>query len=1587
MRGASVPPQSPEPAFARLSPVLDISQSLTINPMVSAWNSLIDFDRPSQHDQLANMTSWSAIFVGDGDLLVQCAETFLAAGHAVVAVSTSDRLVRAWAGEHNLPTLDLADADEWRVGEVDYVFSVANARVLPQSVLAHARRMAIGLRDGPLPRYAGVNAPSWALIEGQPEHAVTWFEMTPVVDAGRIVHEERIEITPSDTAYSLAAECYAAGLKSFRTLMEREAPEAHGGVEQTGTRQVYLSTRRPQLLATLDFRQPAADLERLVRALDFGPRDSALGKAKLWTGEHLLLVGEADLLPHTGGVAPGVVLRVADDSLTVSTGEGALDLRGLTTPDGSPVPSLTALGLVEGMVLPRLPDELADAIEHGRPAAARAQEFWRENAAGAVPVELPYPKRTDGAWSTVAIPVDLGGATSASEGMAVFVAWLAVLTGESRVSLGMGSRIVDAADWPAPWYARDLLFTLAVDNAASALETLESVAAAITSAKSAGPCFGDLIACIGGSEVRAKARDALKIGVTSGDESDAAALRGRELALVLGPDWSEARLVASGALYSADIVEAMARSLSSFASAFLSQPDAPIRSLPLAPAEELCARGPALAIPDRRIEDEISAQAAKTPNRIAVEWSDGILTHGELEARAAHLAARLRGQGARTGAVVGLCLEHTPELLVALLAILKTGAAYLPLDPELPRKRIQFMISDAQPALVATTPALARKLGLQEDKLVFVTSESTEPPDATFETGRHADGRTPEDLAYVMYTSGSTGQPKGVMVSHRNVLNFFVGMDERIPHADGGRILALTSVGFDISVLELCWSLARGFTVVLQSHVAAKAPSFSLFYFPSQNAEQSADGYRLLIEGAKLADHAGFEAVWTPERHFHGFGGLYPNPAVSSAAVAAVTERVQIRAGSCVLPLHHPIRVAEDWAMIDNLSGGRAGLSIASGWQPHDFVLAPDRFADRKAKMLEAIDVLRRLWAGERVAFPGPGGKPTEIAILPRPLQKTIPLWLTAAANPETYRLAGELGLNLLTHLLGQSFETVSEKIRLYREAWDSAGHPGRGRVTLMLHTFVGDNDDEVRAIVREPMKRYLASALDLIAEASWAFPAFADRGATEEFREKGLSPDETEAVLEHAFARYYESSGLFGSITRCEETVRRVAATDVDEIACLIDFGVDQDGVLEHLPKLVQLMERTRPQPSANRFATVADDIIDRGITHLQCTPSHARVLVADAKGRQALGRLQVMMVGGEALPVSLAKELRAHIGGRLFNMYGPTETTIWSSVAEIDGVDEFTPLGEPIANTSLEVVTASGAPCGCYVAGELVIGGSGVAQGYHGRSDLTAERFVDDPSVPGARRYRTGDLVQRRPDGGFEFLGRLDHQVKVRGYRIELGEIEAALTAAPDVAQATVVAPASDEGGVELIAFIVPKRGTRIDHEGLSASLNEVLPDYMCPRRILELAEMPLTSNGKLDRSGLLELALSRAPAATVALAEPTADEPLRASSDGEKLIAGIWSDLLGISNPGLHDNFFDLGGHSLLVIQAQRRLSERLGREVPIVEMFRHATIAALARHLFGTPEEAGERAAAAPGRERARARKARAHRSRFIEVERA
>jgi amino acid adenylation domain-containing protein len=579
-------------------------------------------------------------------------------------------------------------------------------------------------------------------------------------------------------------------------------------------------------------------------------------------------------------------------------------------------------------------------------------------------------------------------------------------------------------------------------------------------------------------------------------------------------------------------------------------------------------------VPQEHVYELFEEQAALYPENIAVRFAGGELRYRELNNAANLLAEELRQAGAKPEELVGVYCERSLEMLVSLLAVHKTGAGYLPLDPSYPQDRVRFMVSDSETKLVLTTSALEQQLAATQVQKILLDeiiakshARSCENPTRT---------ATPENLAYVIYTSGSTGTPKGVEIPQRALTNFVCAMQQEPGVTAGDRVLAITTLSFDIAVLELLVPLAAGATVVISDRATVQDPA----------------ALSKLISDEQVTVMQATPSTWTSLKEFGWKGG----------------------------------------SRLKALSGG-------------------------------------------------------------------------------------------------------------------------------------------------EPLTRELADYL----------------------------------------------------LAHCKE----------------------------------------------------------------------------------------------------------------LWNMYGPTETTVWSTCCKVEAGNSIVSVGRPIANTTIYILDEKMRPVPTGSQGELYIGGTGLARGYRNRPQLTAERFVAHPFREGEKLYKTGDVAHYLADGRLVCLGRTDHQVKLRGYRIELGEIEAVLQVHPGVARAVVTARDIENAGKGLVAYWVQRGGSKTTQTELRDMVQNRLPSYMVPSAFVQLSEIPLTPNGKVDRNRLPAPTLERTGSKT---------ELVRARTPIEKEVAAAWEQVLGVPEVGIHDNFFELGGHSLLAMKVLATLRTRLNAQISIATIFKHPTVESLSMELM-------------------------------------
>ncbi|MDT0529229.1 amino acid adenylation domain-containing protein [Micromonospora sp. DSM 115977] len=399
---------------------------------------------------------------------------------------------------------------------------------------------------------------------------------------------------------------------------------------------------------------------------------------------------------------------------------------------------------------------------------------------------------------------------------------------------------------------------------------------------------------------------------------------------------------------------------------------------------------------------------------------------------------------------------------------------------------------------------------------------------------------------------------------------------------------------------------------------------FSLYFFGDYPDSARDDAYGTIIEAAEFADTHDFHAVWLPERHFHSFGGLFPNPSVLAAALATRTRRLRLNAGSVVLPLHHPVRVAEEWSMVDNLSGGRVGLGCAPGWHANDFVFYPDNYRRHKQVMYDNLDTVRRLWRGEAITARSGSGEDVDIRLFPRPVQAEPPAFTAIVGNPDSYREAARRGLGVVTNLMTQDVARLAENVALYRRTRAEHGlDPAAGRVVVLLHTFLGDDAEQARAMAFEPFCAYLRSSFSLLGQVVNSLGMNVDLADT---------PDEdVRFVLSRAYQRYCEQRALIGSPESCRPVLDAVLDAGADEIACFVDFGLPAGAVRDGLPAIDALRRATPRRPTP----TPAPAVAPAPAPPPAVAPAPAAVVVGTA-AREAVGIAAPPAVGIAAPPAA---------------------------------------------------------------------------------------------------------------------------------------------------------------------------------------------------------------------------------------------------------------------------------------------------------------------------------------------------------------
>jgi methionyl-tRNA formyltransferase len=1015
--------------------------------------------------------TFSTVVVGDESLTIQCADLLRERGHAIHAIVTGSAEVRAWAEARSVRVLDASilrkdDTREARLaaagltrGAVDWLLSIANLRVLPEAFLAVGRAGAINFHDGPLPRYAGLHATTWALLAHERTHGVSWHLVEGGIDEGRVFVQREVPIADDETALTLNAKCYAAGIESFRDL---EAALSAGSVtpraQDLSQRTYFGRWDRPDAMCCLDLHGTSDDVVATVRALDLGRYPSTLGVAKIDDGQRTFLVRRAHVLEGRRGSVPGEVLAHDADALVVATRDGAVTLGGLLDADGL---SLDRARWPEvGARLPHLSsDERARRSALHRELAQHESRWAAALAAPALvlPTLSPSSARGDEPVLTrsLSVPAVLEGDTLLA---AVAIALLrAGGVSAARIGLEIALAPEDRALLAevVPWSIAAQLDQPVRTVLSSLVESLRALASQRTFLR----------------DLRAR-----RPGVASGLD-DVVLARGGEgpalhAALTVRVDArGTIRLVARPDRVSVPALERLGARLAAFLDAVAHDPSVPAARLAVLTSDERRTlletwNGPArVTVSAPTWVEAFIVQVERTPSATALV--DGALsfTYAELDARSNRLAHELLARGVVRGDVVGLGTERSAAMVLGMLAIQKCGAAYLPIDPDYPADRVSFVVSDSRCPLVVTDAASAARF-------TDVTTLRTDDPSLlTRPSSRPAVTVAPEDLAYVIYTSGSTGRPKGVMVEHRNVAAFYAAMDERIARTSSQPTwLAVTSMSFDISVLELAAIRSRAATVVVLYRGPASCRGRRS---RGRHPRGRTRGVRPLLLGATTINQVAASTACcskaraspTPTafaRRVDARAPLprvrrpVPEPACLGRSGRSVTEPRDPRrlGGLAAAPPRPRRRGVGDGRQ--PLGWSRRHLGVRRRLAAQRLRAPPENYAPRVRSnvMFETSTSMRRLWRGEaRCTFEFPhGARMADDApvILPRPVQKELPdTGITIAGNPETSSPWPAASARTCSRTSSARADGRAQATRSAStaSAWKEAGHPGEGYV------------------------------------------------------------------------------------------------------------------------------------------------------------------------------------------------------------------------------------------------------------------------------------------------------------------------------------------------------------------------------------------------------------------------------------------------------------------------------------------------------------------------------------------------------------
>ena len=1537
------------------------------------------------------MTGFVSLLVGDGSVLVRCGELLMAKGHRVQAVISTDLTVRAWAAKAGIPQYALEDAvkPESRLS-ADILFSIGNYAVIPDALLERVRRMSINYHYGPLPEYSGLHVPAWAVYDRATDYAITWHRIGEIIDGGGILKRVAVPIESTDTALSLGLKCDETAIQSFGALVDDLAAGRESETPQDLSRRRYFS-RHSQFSAEglIDWHQDAEQIAAMVRATDNGPFSSPLVWPKALIDGRVLAVRKVSIEARAAGATPGDVVAADAFGASIATGNRALRLEALCTLEGEDVAIadlVSAGSLQAGARLVSVSEQARAQVTAAGTAASGSTAYWRGQWAAWQPYRLPYARPAAAETNTAPIVGKLPAAPQGAGREQAFLeqavgglcSFLARASGVADIHLAVAvPRAEVAADccdvfcaW-APVLAR-------LDAAAALSANLAAVAGALAQARQHGLIRRDLI----GRDASLAARHARgeltpdvlvssQVPAAYAADEDRPAL---EFVLLAGNEafelhFNPRKIARRTAAQLAAQVADWCRRLPASADRALGDVEALSAGERQSLLEQFNATGDAATL-GAVVHEIFEHAAAQHEGRVALRCADQAMSYGELNAAANRVAGVLRAKGIGRGQLVGVCLDRSIDMVVALLAVLKTGAAYVPVDMAFPAERIRQMLEAAQPALLIAPPAARDgSLSAWAERCLDLGAALAQAGDDSANAPRTAQA---DDLAYVIFTSGSTGKPKGVEVTHGALGNFLLSMRAAPGCEADDSLLAVTTISFDIAALELFLPLISGASVVIarqqesldgqtlldlmRRHAVTmmQATPTTWQLLLQSGWPRAVSLKRLLCGGEALPRALADELLARAESVWNMYG---PTETTVWSSVW------QVRPGEDIV-IGQPIANTQLYVLDANLAPVPAGfageLCIGGAGVARGYHKDPAQTAAQFGANPFAPGALYR--TGDLACFKEPGklvvlGR-NDGQIKLRGFRIELGEVEAAVASHDDIGRAVVVGRNdqLVAYCLrnsapanaAQDRRAETTAVTEWRDVWDRAYEPGAADPTFNTAGWHNSYDglpfaaDEMRDWQQRTVDRILSTGPERVFEvgSGTGLVLFGVAPKVAQYRAIDASSQAVDQINRHL-------GGL--PQASCEHRL----ANDLPEVSPGSFDTVVINSVAQYFPSAGYLL-------SVLDWATQA--------------VTEGRIFVGDVRDLSLLEAFHADVANFQGLCSLSADELRrrAQRGLRaerelaLAPEFFANLPALYPRISRVEVLLRDGAYVNEMSRFRFDVILHIGAPAAGRAKPQRLAAldwrGDGLDLAALARSLGQGGKPLAIANIPNGRladvHQRVGHVLEAHATaepGQWVDPRDLAQAAEAAGYRMamlpsrsrDIWAFDAVFWPAGEQPDLAWQAPqAADREALARLAN-QPAAGApprpalqRVLRPWLEARL----PGYMIPDFFVELDEFPLTPNGKIDRKAL--------PEPTEVMLEPA----VQPTNELEQQLQAVWAEVLGHDRIGINDSFFKIGGNSLRVVRVQAELQKLLGRNVSTSTLYEHFTIKDLAAHLAGNRKAA-------------------------------